>query len=281
MARHRSPRGQRPSPVVAAALARGSSGVSPSNPGPSNPDVVGLTVEDPRVRHRITAPSPTVRGRVVVAAVAAGAFVAAGQTVDKAAVTISDDATLVASAKEASTAVGLGGAAPAPEYLPLTRPADPATAEAVQAMAKGQRLVDERVAQEAEANRIRFVLPTKGIFTSGYGARWGVFHYGIDLANSIGTPILAAADGVVVESGPASGFGLWVRIRHSDGMTTVYGHINRSLVTEGQRVRAGQEIAEMGNRGNSTGPHLHFEVWNAAGQKINPIIWLHQHGIDF
>ncbi|MBV8996899.1 MAG: M23 family metallopeptidase [Pseudonocardiales bacterium] len=218
---------------------------------------------------------------MVVAAVAAGAFVAAGQTVDKAAVTISDDATLVASAKDAATAVGLGGAAPAPEYLPVTRPADPATAEAVQAMAKGQRLVDERVAQEAEANRIRFVLPTNGIFTSGYGARWGVFHWGIDLANSIGTPILAAADGVVVESGPASGFGLWVRIRHPDGMTTVYGHINRSLVTEGQRVRAGQEIAEMGNRGNSTGPHLHFEVWNAAGQKINPIIWLHQHGIDF
>jgi murein DD-endopeptidase MepM/ murein hydrolase activator NlpD len=232
------------------------------------------------MRHGITAPSPTVRGRVVVAAVAAGAFVAAGQTVDKAAVTISDDATLVASAKEASTAVGIGGAAPAPEFLPLTRPAGP-TADAVQAMAKGQRLVDERVAQEAEANRIRFVLPTKGVFTSGYGGRWGVFHWGIDLANSIGTPILAAADGVVVESGPASGFGLWVRIRHPDGMTTVYGHINRSLVTEGQRVRAGQEIAEMGNRGNSTGPHLHFEVWNAAGQKINPIIWLHQHGIDF
>jgi murein DD-endopeptidase MepM/ murein hydrolase activator NlpD len=233
------------------------------------------------VRHRIVVPSPTVRGRVVVAAVAAGAFVAAAQTVDKAAVTISDDATLVASAKEASSAVGLGGAAPAPEYLPVTRPADAATADAVQAMAKGQRLVEARVAQEAEANRIRFVMPTKGIFTSGYGARWGVFHWGIDLANGIGTPILAAADGVVVESGPASGFGLWIRIRHSDGMTTVYGHINRSLVAEGQRVRAGQEIAEMGNRGNSTGPHLHFEVWNAAGQKINPIIWLHEHGIDF
>jgi murein DD-endopeptidase MepM/ murein hydrolase activator NlpD len=163
----------------------------------------------------------------------------------------------------------------------VTRPAAPGAVEAVQAMAKGQRLVAENVAREAEASRIRFVLPTKGIFTSGYGARWGVFHWGIDLANSIGTPILAAADGVVVESGPASGFGLWVRIRHSDGATTVYGHINRSLVTAGQKVRAGEEIAEMGNRGNSTGPHLHFEVWNAAGQKINPIMWLHQHGINF
>jgi murein DD-endopeptidase MepM/ murein hydrolase activator NlpD len=216
----------------------------------------------------------------VVAAVAAGAFVAAGQTIDNTAVTTSDDAPVLASAKQASSVVGLGGAALAPEYLPVTRPEAPAAVEAVQAMAKGQRLVAENVAREAEASRIRFVLPTKGIFTSGYGGRWGVFHWGIDLANSIGTPILAAADGVVVESGPASGFGLWVRIRHSDGAMTIYGHINRSLVTEGQKVRAGQEIAEMGNRGNSTGPHLHFEVWNAAGQKINPLIWLHQHGIN-
>jgi murein DD-endopeptidase MepM/ murein hydrolase activator NlpD len=235
-----------------------------------------------RLAHGITAPSPTVRGRVVAAAVAAGAFAAAGQTLDHTAGTISGDATLLAtSAKDAPTAVGLGGPAPAPEYLPVTRPTGPAAADAVQAMAKGQRLVDERVTREAEASRVQFILPTKGVFTSGYGARWGVFHYGIDLANAIGTPIVAAADGVVAESGPASGFGLWIRIRHSDGTITVYGHINRSLVVEGQQVRAGQEIAEMGNRGNSTGPHLHFEVWNAAGQKINPIIWLHQHGIDF
>jgi murein DD-endopeptidase MepM/ murein hydrolase activator NlpD len=221
-----------------------------------------------------------VRGRVVVAAVAAGAFAAAGQTITYTAVPTSDDATLLASARDASSAIGLGGPAPAPEYLPVTRPTGPATVEAVQAMAKGQHLGDERVTQEAEASRVRFVLPAKGVFTSGYGGRWGVFHYGIDLANSIGTPIVAAADGVVAESGPASGFGLWIRIRHSDGTITVYGHINRSLVVEGQKIRAGQEIAEMGNRGNSTGPHLHFEVWNPAGQKINPLIWLHQHGID-
>jgi murein DD-endopeptidase MepM/ murein hydrolase activator NlpD len=249
-------------------------------PIPLGPSLSGPSLSGTRVARRITAPSPTARGRVVVAAVAAGAFVAAGQTIDHTAVTISDVPTSLASAQDVSTAIGLGGPAPAPEYLPVTRPADPASVEAVQAMAKGQRLLDERTTGEAEASRVQFVLPTKGVFTSGYGARWGVFHYGIDLANAIGTPIVAAADGVVAESGPASGFGLWVRIRHSDGTITVYGHINRSLVVQGQKVRAGQEIAEMGNRGNSTGPHLHFEVWNAAGQKINPLIWLHQHGID-
>lgn len=217
----------------------------------------------------------------MVAAVAAGAFVAAGQTIDNTEAVVSDDATLLASARNASSAIGLGGSAPPPEYLPVTRPAEPAAVEAVQAMAKGQRLVEQRAAREAEAKRIRFFSPTKGVFTSGYGTRWGVFHWGIDVANAIGTPIVAAADGVVVESGPASGFGLWVRIQHLDGTTTVYGHINRSLVSEGQKVRAGQKIAEMGNRGYSTGPHLHFEVWNAAGQKINPIKWLRDHGVDF
>ena len=149
------------------------------------------------------------RGRVVVAAVAAGAFVAAGQTIDNnTAAAVSDETPRLTSARDVSSAIGFGGSAPAPEYLPLTRPADSAAAEAVQAMAKGQRLVDQRVAREAEANRIRFMLPTKGTLTSGYGSRWGVFHFGIDIANAIGTPILAVADGVVVESGPASGFGL-------------------------------------------------------------------------
>ena len=181
--------------------------------------------------------------------------------------------------------MGLGGGPPAPEYLPVTRPADPAVAEAVQdeavqAMAKGERLVAERAAREAEARRPLFALPAQGRLTSGYGARWGTTHWGIDIANSIGTPIHAAADGVVVESGPASGFGLWVRLLHADGTTTVYGHINRALVKEGEQVRAGDEIAEMGNRGHSTGPHLHFEVWNSNGEKINPLTWLLKHGIQ-
>ena len=124
-----------------------------------------------------------------------------------------------------------------------------------------------------------YVLPTTGRFTSGFGARWGVTHYGIDLANSIGTPIYAVTDGVVTESGPASGFGMWVVLQHPDGSHSVYGHINRSLVKVGEKVTAGEKIAEMGNRGQSTGPHLHFEIWTPSGQKINPIPWLAARGI--
>jgi murein DD-endopeptidase MepM/ murein hydrolase activator NlpD len=217
----------------------------------------------------------------MVAAVAAGAFVSAGQAMNNTAAAGADQAS-TPTLRDATAAVGLGGSAPEPEYLPVTHPADAdsATAEAVQALAKGQRLVAARAARDAEARRPLYVLPADGAFTSGFGGRWGTFHWGIDLANSIGTPILAAADGVVVESGPASGFGLWVRIQHEDGTITVYGHINRSLVHEGQQVQAGQEIAEMGNRGNSTGPHLHFEVWDPSGQKINPLTWLRKHGVN-
>ena len=120
--------------------------------------------------------------------------------------------------------------------------------------------------------------PAEGTFTSGYGPRWGSTHYGIDIANAIGTPIYSVMPGTVISSGPASGFGLWVRVQHDNGLITVYGHINESLVSVGQRVEAGQQIATMGNRGQSTGPHLHFEV-HENGVKIDPLPWLESHGI--
>ncbi|MFC7613855.1 M23 family metallopeptidase [Actinokineospora soli] len=150
-------------------------------------------------------------------------------------------------------------------------------------IAEEKRKKAEAEAARKEAARKKalqnsWVKPTTGRFTSGFGARWGTTHYGVDIANSIGTPILAAASGTVIDSGPASGFGLWVRIQHNDGTVTVYGHINESLVGVGQRVTAGQQIATMGNRGQSTGPHLHFEVWVGGGQKVNPVTWMAARG---
>ena len=122
-------------------------------------------------------------------------------------------------------------------------------------------------------------LPAVGRLTSTYGARGGRIHFGIDIANSIGTPILSAMAGTVVDSGPASGFGLWVRVQHADGLITVYGHINESLVSVGQRVAAGEQIATLGNRGRSSGPHLHFEV-HEDGNKIDPLPWLRSNGVN-
>ncbi|MFF0492968.1 M23 family metallopeptidase [Nocardia sp. NPDC004068] len=123
-----------------------------------------------------------------------------------------------------------------------------------------------------------FALPAIGMFTSGYGQRWGTFHYGIDIAAPIGSPIYAVTDGTVIDAGPAQGFGLWVRIRHDDGSITVYGHMYDFSVSVGERVRAGQQIARVGNRGDSTGPHLHFEVL-INGQHVDPQPWLAVHGI--
>ncbi|WP_374229837.1 M23 family metallopeptidase [Rhodococcus sp. F64268] len=136
-----------------------------------------------------------------------------------------------------------------------------------------------QAAREEAARRPASVFPAAGIFTSGYGARWGTNHNGIDIAGPIGTPILAVTNGHVIETGPASGFGLWVRVQQDDGTVGVYGHIDRSLVSVGQPVSAGDQIATMGNRGQSTGPHLHYEVHLADGTKIDPAPWLMHRGI--
>lgn len=124
------------------------------------------------------------------------------------------------------------------------------------------------------------VKPAEGAFTSGFEMRWGTFHAGIDIANSIGTPILAAQDGEVISSGPASGFGQWIRIQHADGTITVYGHMETLNVSVGEHVTAGQQIAGMGSRGFSTGSHLHFEVHPAGGGAIDPVPWLAERGIS-
>ncbi|MEB3229045.1 MAG: peptidoglycan DD-metalloendopeptidase family protein [Synechocystis sp.] len=117
--------------------------------------------------------------------------------------------------------------------------------------------------------------PAKGVLTSGYGRRWGRMHRGIDIAGPIGTPIMAAASGEVISAGwNAGGFGKLVKIRHADGSITYYAHNNRILVRQGEYVEQGQQVAEMGSTGRSTGPHLHFEIRPDGKSAINPIALL-------
>ncbi|SER93325.1 M23 family metallopeptidase [Corynebacterium cystitidis] len=123
------------------------------------------------------------------------------------------------------------------------------------------------------------VKPAQGVFTSGYGPRWGTLHAGIDIANVVGTPILAAMAGTVIDSGPAQGYGQWIRIRHDDGSMTLYGHMETLNVSVGERVVAGQQIAGMGNRGFSTGPHLHFEYHPTGNGAVDPVPWFAANGI--
>lgn len=104
------------------------------------------------------------------------------------------------------------------------------------------------------------------VFTSGYGPRWGRLHKGVDLAASIGTPIYAASNGVVTYAQfNDGGYGNRVEIKSPEGILTTYSHLEVIKCSEGQQVKVGQQIGDMGSTGFSTGPHLHFEVDLGAG----------------
>ena len=290
MARHRSPSGARPEPGE----------LRPAQPAGS---------------HRLPPPpTASLRGRITLAAAAAGAVVAGGQTALTVLAAAPDVVPVAALLPVADTSDGEPGgtdaarteAIGADQLAPGTLRVGPLdgdfdapgqldprsevdvhnltkAADIGQQIARRTAILRSALADGApEANVIdgqAFVRPALGRLTSLFGARWGVTHYGVDIANAIGTPIYALTDGVVAESGPASGFGMWVVVRHPDGERTVYGHVNRSYVTVGQEVRAGERIADIGNRGFSTGPHLHLEVWAPDGTKLNPLAWLARHGI--
>ena len=121
------------------------------------------------------------------------------------------------------------------------------------------------------------IWPARGDVSSPYGMRWNGsdFHPGIDIANDMGTPIVATADGVVTTAGwNSGGYGNMVDIDHGNGIMTRYGHAMQVAVVAGQHVRRGQVIAYMGSTGFSTGPHVHYEV-RINGQPVNPVSYLH------
>jgi murein DD-endopeptidase MepM/ murein hydrolase activator NlpD len=119
------------------------------------------------------------------------------------------------------------------------------------------------------------IWPTRGWLTSRFGYRVSPFtglrefHHGIDIGTRMGTPIIAPADGVVTRVGMEGGYGKMVTIDHGYGCTTRYGHISKTMVQVGTRIKRGQMIATVGNTGRSTGPHLHYEV-HVNGLPVNP-----------
>jgi murein DD-endopeptidase MepM/ murein hydrolase activator NlpD len=229
-----------------------------------------------RGQHRKQLTSAT-RGRVMIGAMAAGAAAAAAHSAthtsdhSKAETVLAADSASMNGGPISTSARGM--------QMVAVRPATNVAVHNAE-LAKGVAFAQERAEREARLQQPLFVMPTKGIFTSGFGYRWGVLHAGIDLANSIGTPIRAVSDGVVIDAGPTAGYGMWVKLRHADGTVTLYGHVNTTMVSVGQRVMAGDQIATMGNRGNSTGPHLHFEVLLGGTQRVDPVPWLAKRGLS-
>jgi lipoprotein NlpD len=112
-----------------------------------------------------------------------------------------------------------------------------------------------------------------GTVTSGFGVRHGTMHDGVDIAAPVGTAVHAADSGMVVFVGKLNGYGNTVIVRHSDNYVTVYGHNSRILVSEGSSVARGQNIAEVGTSGRTTGPNLHFEV-RYDNHAYNPLSYL-------
>lgn len=126
----------------------------------------------------------------------------------------------------------------------------------------------------------QWVWPARGTLTSGFGARWGGFHNGIDIANRAWTPIVAASGGRVREAGWCRGYGYCVKIRHDGGIETIYGHlIDQPVVSAGDEVEAGQLIGHMGSTydraggGYSTGVHLHLTIY-VNGRAVDPLRFL-------
>lgn len=123
------------------------------------------------------------------------------------------------------------------------------------------------------ASSAGFVWPAAGTLTSHFGWRWGRAHEGIDVANGIGTPIVAAASGTVIIAGWQGGYGNMVVVSHGNGISTGYAHLSSIGVGVGQTVGQGSVIGGMGSTGNSTGSHLHFEV-RVNGGAVNPLGYL-------
>lgn len=155
-----------------------------------------------------------------------------------------------------------------------------ANKNALIAMEKELEAKEAEITKKLEALRYgnapgKLTFPTKGILTSGFGNRISPIsgtmrlHPGIDIGSDSGTPVVAAANGEVVQAGYMGGYGYAVIIYHGGGFSTVYGHLSKFAVSTGQKVQRNQIIGYVGSTGYSTGPHLHFEV-RINGELQNP-----------
>ena len=236
-------------------------------------------------KHRKQSPN---KGRVAVVAAATGAVSTAGFSgLVAGALTSNQDAEQGQNIKLAADADELQSTDPGvdevsaeetPQILSIAeyKPVENLTEQ----LDKAIQHSDEVARLDEAARAPLFTKPAEGAFTSGFGMRWGSMHNGVDIANTPGTPIRAVAAGTVIDSGPAQGFGNWIRIRHEDGSISVYGHMQSLYVAVGEVVQPGQLIAGMGSEGFSTGSHLHFEIWPDGATPSDPAPWLAARGIN-
>ena len=219
-----------------------------------------------RVLRRLPQP-PGRRAPLWLAALIAGALVAAGPSV------VGDSEPIPVDA----SAYGFGSGAE--EMAGLDEAGVRRGITEAEARARLSELAASRAAREP-----KYAYPLSSYrLTSCYCVRWGnQFHPGWDMAAPLGTAIRSATDGVVLEAGPANGYGNAVYIQDEDGNVHIYGHMRYYSVQAGQIVRAGEQIAQVGNEGFSTGPHLHWQIHEGGrdGGTIDPQVWLGARDVE-
>ncbi|WP_392753058.1 M23 family metallopeptidase [Streptomyces sp. LN590] len=200
----------------------------------------------------------------------------------------------------AGAAFAAGAAASAPDAASLVNAAAESVSKQATVQGKAAQAAKQTVAKKAAeakkaAKKVASLATSWEAPVSHYklsasfgndGSRWAHKHSGQDFAVPVGTKVEAAHSGVVVKAGPNGGgdgpaYGNAIVIKHGNGMYSQYAHLSRIDVHIGQSVEKGQKIALSGNTGNSSGPHLHFEIRNTAnyGSAVNPVAFLYKQGV--
>ncbi|MFD3521604.1 LysM peptidoglycan-binding domain-containing M23 family metallopeptidase [Streptomyces sp. NPDC058653] len=189
--------------------------------------------------------------------------------------------TIGAKAKAKASAEDKAEAAPKKAAPKKAAPAKPAPAEPAP---KADTTANEPAAQSADSG---YTAPVDGAtVTTPYraaGGSWASgYHTGVDFAAASGTTVKAVGPGTVVSAGWAGSYGNEVVIQHDDGQYSQYGHLSSLSVSAGQRVSGGDQIGLSGSTGNSTGPHLHFEIRTGPsyGSDVDPVAYLREHGVS-
>ena len=191
--------------------------------------------------------------------------------------------TATQTAQEAQAAADKAAAAKAAAAKAAAAKAAAAKAKADAAKARAKAAAEAKAARaRALAEARRWVSPVSGYtLTSGFGVRWGKMHPAQDLACPTGTPVHAISSGTVVFAGWSNeGYGNLVKIRHWDGTVSWMAHNSHLLVSAGEEVSPGQRVALSGSTGNSTGPHVHFEIHPGDRAPVAPRTWLSARGVS-
>jgi murein DD-endopeptidase MepM/ murein hydrolase activator NlpD len=247
-------------------------------------DIQNENTPDAPARHRSLLGGRT---RVIVAAAAlaglglgGAAFAATGNDGPSTPAAVSLDAQARAEAADRADRSARESTAPA---TPSASPTPSPTAASPSAKPSPKATTAKPTPTKTSKPKPSWVIPMKGAaITSCYGPRWGTLHAGIDFALPAGTPVRAAFGGTVTKAGDVGdGYGISVFVDHGNGYLTHYAHLSTAKVGVGDKVAAGETIGLEGSTGDSTGPHLHFEVhqgqmWN----QIDPAPFLRARGID-